>query len=565
MQPINLFNFKIMLKTIFTSFLTCGLALLGFSQAKVSSEFKTTLGTPYQVIDANDKYYFNKGEEILTIKIDRREAFIQKLNSKTLKFIEKKVFKDFIPDDGKLEEVAEFNGRYFVFYSLWAKPFEQLFCKEIDFAKCEAIGKDRLLLKTDKKITAMGGVTFGFGGFGFVGGGKFSFSLSFDKKKVLIKYRVKPEKKDDNISYDIIGMTVFDDGMIANWGKEVKMPYTEKKMNNLDYTLDGQGNAYILTTVYNDNSTKLELDGKVNFHIELLKIEAKTANIKTTIVDLKDKYINKIWLDEDKSGQIICAGYYSKRVRELEDADGLFMFKLDKEGKVYNIITHEIPVSVLNQYASERTQKRNAKADEKGKADFADLVLRDIILQDDGSVVLIGEQHYVNVITYYTQYGMRTRTEIYYNDILVSKINANGTLAWMQKLGKRQFSAGGSGLSFWGLGINTYRQGGMGFKYMSKNGSHYMLFLDNVKNMELPLNKEPKRHIDGLGGFMTAYKLDDKSGQVSKLSLFDTRDVQGTEVYQFNVDRILSLSGSEFVVEVYKKKKEDVLIKVTLE
>ena len=59
---------------------------------------------------------------------------------------------------------------------------------------------------------------------------------------------------------------------------------------------------------------------------------------------------------------------------------------------------------------------------------------------------------------------------------------------------------------------------------------------------------------------------------------FDTTFVKDkTRTYKFNIDnlnksvvqfdmgRLLTISDQEFIVEVYKKKKEDVLIKVTLE
>lgn len=533
--------------------LLLSLSYLAFTQAKVSTEFETSIGSPYKVIDAKEKYYFSKGSEILTLKIDGRDAKIQKLNSKTLNFIQVQDFEDFMPKGGILETVIDFNDKIFLLYSLWDKPNEQLFAKEIDFAKGAFTGSDKLILKTDKKISYGSGFFFGIGGYGYGAygtTGKFSFNLSFDNKKLLVQYRLKPEIKNDDNSYDIIGMNVYSGNMSKDWAKEVTMPYTEKKMNNLDYTLDSEGNVYMLTTVYEDNTTKLERDGKANFHMEILKVKTNTGQIKSTKVDMEGKYINELWLKENKSGQIIGAGYYSSNVRQLDDADGVFMFKLDKEGMIKDKKMYEIPVSVLNKYLTERQQKKNEKRDEDDKATFTDLELRNLIVQEDGSIVIIGEQYFYITRTYTTQNGTTTRTTYYYNDMLVTKINPDGKLAWMQKLGKRQSGAAG--------------QGGMSFKYMQKNGSHYLLFLDNVKNLELPSNEVPKRHIDGMGGFMTAYKLDDKSGDISKLSLFDLRDVKGTEVFQFNTERILSTSDSEFVVEVYKKKKEDILIKVVL-
>ena len=51
----------------------------------------------------------------------------------------------------------------------------------------------------------------------------------------------------------------------------------------------------------------------------------------------------------------------------------------------------------------------------------------------------------------------------------------------------------------------------------------------------------------------------------TKISLLDAGDVKGIEVYQFKTSRIVPLAlENEFIFEVYKKKKEDVMIKVTI-
>lgn len=558
--------------------------LLSHSQAIVNKDFKVTKGTPYEVIDADDKFYFNKGDDILTVKIDGRLITIQKLNAKNLVFLKKTEYKDF-PSGFQVESVMKFANKFFLFYSWWQKPREQLYCREIDIATGEFIGQGKLIIKTDRKLTGMDdlvGIVWnpvsysssimnpgiknpGIGILmNFEVKDKFSFNKSFDQSKLIIQYRLKPEKKDDDVSYDIIGMNVFDPAIKLLWSKELTMPYTEKKMDNLDYSIDGQGNGYILATVYDDNTTKIEKNKKPNYHIELIKIKAVTGEFRITPVTLIDKQITTIWIYEDSKADMLCAGYYCKTKKDINDADGIFLFKVDQEGKVYDEVSHEIPVSVLNQYASERQQKKNEKRDENDKADFEDLGLSELRLANDGSLILIGEQHFTVTKTYYTtsSTGMprsHSTTTNHYNDMLITKIGPTGNLEWMQKLGKRQSKTQATS------NIYDPKRGGMSYQYMFQNGNHYLLFLDNKKNLELPLNKIPTGHVDGMGGFLTAYKVNDASGSVSKMSILNMRDVQGTEVYQFMIDRIIPLSNNEFVVEMYKKKKEDILIKVTLD
>ena len=96
------------------------------------------------------------------------------------------------------------------------------------------------------------------------------------------------------------------------------------------------------------------------------------------------------------------------------------------------------------------------------------------------------------------------------------------------------------------------------------NKYDYILFLDNVKNIELSMDQYPKRHQDGAGGYLTGFKIDTETGETEKVSLFDTRDAKGVELFQFNTGRIIKLDNNSFALECYKKKKEDVMIKVTL-
>jgi hypothetical protein len=513
--------------------------LMGFIIAPFIAFAQTdiTVGPPYRVIDAGLKEYFYNENEILTIKIDGKRIFIQKLNAETLKFIKETEYED-MPDHSVLLDLTEFNNRYYLFYSLWDKPnqIEQLFAREIDFARGTFTGTDRNLLNVNAKM-----------------GSSFGFNTSHDKSKMLIQYRLKPESRNDDKNYDVIGLHVLDKDLINVWNKEIRMPYTEKKMNNIDYSVDSKGNAYILTTVYNDNTTnvkKKDNNEQANYHIELLRIKANTNTALITPVSVNDKFINKLWLYESPGDYMICAGYYNNG-KNFNAVDGVILFKVSQEGNVYDMATYEIPLEVLNQYVSPRKQKKNKKAEEKDKAQFEELELMELIIDKEGNILMIGEQYY---ITSHTSTSSSDRTTTYYlyhyDDLLITKIDAAGKLAWMKKIPKYQ--VGGS------------MKGGMSYKYISYGDDHYFLFLDNEKNQNLPLDQSPARHSDGAGGIFTAYKINDSHGEMSMFPIFDTRNVNGIPIYQFTTSRIRPLSPGKFVVEAYKKKKEDVLIKVTL-
>ena len=542
---------------LITSFL---IVLLFAPFLSIAQDFDFELSSPYEVIDAEEKEYFYNDGEILSVKVREKKNIItiQKWDAESMKEISRKEYTD-APDKFQFESLQEFDGNYYMFYSVWdkANKKEQCFVRRIDFQSGTFSDKGTLLFKIDGKVTEAfaGGLTAGgFFGMKFQVRNKFNIEKSFDGSKVLIQYRKKPTERNDDLNYDIIGFNVYNSEMEEISREEIKMPYTEAKMNNLDYAIDSKGHMYVLSLVYlNDKQRLKNKDGSIGYKIELLRIDEGSAELTKTPVEVGQYYLNEVQLYNQSDDQMLCAGFYTTG-RNLDNADGVIMFKVDEAGEISDMQTYEIPVEVLNMYMKERQQKKNEKKDSKGKAEFAELKMRHVITNADGSMILIGEQHYVvRHETTNSQGQSRTYYTYHYNDMLITKINADGDMAWMKKLGKRQTGKGNSPVA---------RQGGMSFKYFRNADSHYLMFLDNVKNKDLGLDQRPKGHSDGQGGFFTAYKLDDETGDISKVNLFDVRDVKGMEVYQFQINRIVQTSETEFVVEVYKKKKEDVMIKV---
>ncbi|OFX29722.1 MAG: hypothetical protein A2X08_17450 [Bacteroidetes bacterium GWA2_32_17] len=520
-----------------TILITSVLSFFCFAFVYSQQKPKVEISKPYPVIDANSKIYLRTNENIIALK----DNFIQRFDISGLKF--NKVAEYSLPKNGAKEQVVNIGDKFYLFYSLWDKEAknEQLFFKEVSPDEGKMSNEGKLLFKVKGKITGMyAGSIFNASVIN-----KFDFQFSYKSSKLLIKYRIKPEEKNDDLNYDIIGLNVYNSDLTKVWGKEVKMPYTEKKMDNLDYSVDGEGNVYILTRIYNDNSTKLvDKDDKPNFHLEILKVEANSGNITKTPIKLEDKFVSQLSIYECNPEYMICTGFTNKG-KDFGDADGLVVFKIEKDGTLSEKSFYKIPLEVLNLYVNERTQKKNEKKDENDKAEFQDLDLTNLIVQDDGSIIIIGEQFFI--VTVRTKNG----TYYIYNycDILFTKINKDGSLAYMKKLPKRQKGKAG--------------QGGMSFKYMAGEGCHYLLFLDNVKNMNLPLNQRPELHADGHGGYLTAYKIQDSDGKTEKVSILDLTNIKGIEGFQFSVDRIIPISLNSFVFETYKKQKEDMLVKVT--
>jgi hypothetical protein len=505
-----------------------------------SKEFSYTVSQPYEVVDGV-KQYWSKNGEVLSLKYGGGSFYFQRFSGDRLN--ETKRVQAEKEEGFTIESFEELNGKYYFFFSRWDKKntTEQLFVREVDFDKCNWAGPERLVIKVKGKVTGGFSVLYG-------GTGKFNFLRSFDNSVMAIQYRLRPEEKNDALNKDVIGMHVFDKDLEEMWAHDVQMPYTEKKMNNIAYTVDKLGNTYILAEIYKDETTKrVTSSGAPNFRMEIIRVDKDDQSLSNTEVELKSKFITNLGFFEGRTGNLILAGYYGNK--NNGGTDGLFMFNVDENGEISEAQTAEIPVAVMSKYISEKAKDKMEKKESKG-ADLAmtNMVLRGIVYDKQGNFTMYGEEYYT--VTTYNASTKTYQTKYYYEDILVARFNADGEIVFMDKLPKRQ--VGGAG------------RGGMGFYTMVGDGVEYVLYLDNVKNLNLPEDKYPAWHSDGQGGFLTGYKIDQESGSLTKVSLFDLRDAKGVELFQFNTGRIVKLSDSEFAVECYKKQKEDVMIKVTM-
>ncbi|PKP15104.1 MAG: hypothetical protein CVU07_11470, partial [Bacteroidetes bacterium HGW-Bacteroidetes-23] len=230
---------------------------MSYSQKSLSTDYSYKASQPYKVFDASSKYYFANGNEAMTVKVHKDEVLIQKFDATKPAFLKEKLYEKRFPKNFSLESVLELNNKYYLFYSSWDgdKDKEQLFYNEIDFKSGEFVGEPKLLFDVKGKL-AGSMVAGGFMNFSVGVTDKFDFLLSHDKKNMLVQYRKKPEVKRDVNSYDIIGLHAFDGDLKNTSSNELKMPYTERRMDNLDYHLDNYGNLYLLTKVFHDDSNK---------------------------------------------------------------------------------------------------------------------------------------------------------------------------------------------------------------------------------------------------------------------------------------------------------------------
>ena len=132
----------------------------------------------------------------------------------------------------------------------------------------------------------------------------------------------------------------------------------------------------------------------------------------------------------------------------------------------------------------------------------------------------------------------------YYNDILVLKADKNGKTLWCNKIPKQQSGGSTADLSY---------------HHHNYNGEDYFFYLDNIKNIDLPLTESPWPHGGKGGGYLTCVKID-KAGKMTKRSILNMKDEE-IRVYPRYFE---SVTNNIIVDRLREDRKESKVFKIEI-
>ncbi|MNY58502.1 hypothetical protein D3C86_1948440 [compost metagenome] len=102
------------------------------------------------------------------------------------------------------------------------------------------------------------------------------------------------------------------------------------------------------------------------------------------------------------------------------------------------------------------------------------------------------------------------------------------------------------------------------FRLMASDHYSYVLYVDHIRNETMTEEGDVDKEIKG-NSYVMAHRIDNQTGEKKYLPLFDWKKIDGTVVYQYSLNRVIALSESSFAIELYIKKKRDMMFKLDLE
>ncbi|MBW1298223.1 hypothetical protein GBO31_22130 [Aquimarina litoralis] len=505
----------------------------------LSEDFSFKIGEKYKRIKSLNSYYVASGEHMVAIKKGRRNMTVQRFTLKDLKEDVKK--RQIIEDKGDFQTVMNLNGKAVVFYTVKDKAFAQrISLTGIIAEKPVLVGSDKDNITNDVGFKS----THGFDAGGRIN--KFVFKKSFDGSKLLVLFRVKTASD----KADKIGISVYDANLKLLWSRKVRLPYASKKVENEDFAIDNEGSFYMTASIFNsgdEEKSKLES----TYRTEVFKIKENPKDIIKSKIELPGKSIMDAVIGLDKQGKVRVSGFYVNNDNKIE-ASGLFSASLNDEGVVSSVVKSDIPTRIAQEYALKREERINeGTQDEKDKKDFESLKVNDVVYNEDGSLVVLGEQRYVESFTTSSSSGSRTTYKYFYRDVIASKLTSEGVVKWFHRLPKYQTGAKG--------------KRSMSYLNFKNSGKHYLFYIEDFTNLKRSFDEYPTRYFDGKKEFLylTSYTIDDATGQVIKEPILTGSDIRNSRLDNLEVYKAATLPNQDMIFEAFDGKKNNLLLKVS--
>jgi hypothetical protein len=276
-----------------------------------------------------------------------------------------------------------------------------------------------------------------------------SFEFTFSKDSLyLLAYGQHPVKKKEQ---EQISLTVLDTSMSVVWEKIVSLPYPNRNFTVEECRIDPSGEVFLLGVLFFDNSTRRR-QGSPNYQYRILHYSNNGEQVEEYPVELRKNFITDLTFDITRNqDRLVCAGFYSEK--NSYGIKGVCYLRIDLERKeIEGVATRAFDFDFLTQYYTPRQKKKAKEAEIEGnirnQPELYDYKLDRLILRNDGGVVLIAEQYFVQRQDFWNYWNNMRETFFYYNynDILLANIRPNGDIQWTSRIPKQQRTMNDDGL-----------------------------------------------------------------------------------------------------------------------
>lgn len=258
------------------------------------------------------------------------------------------------------------------------------------------------------------------------------YNVYSDNKEILASYALI--KKDRKV---YLNLATFSPSLQKKGHASVLLQ-SDKEIVPQDFMLTREG-VLVFSSYEYGNDVNL-----FNTSIDLFSVDPNENTLSKQPIDLKGYFVNGInFKIDNKTNDIRLGGFYS--TKKNGNTEGFVYCKFSQNAESAT----EIKFIPINETI------RNKADVKKRKSAMNDFDVKDVIVKNDGGMVLIAENYFETLrsgspaVSYGGFYSLssygRTIREFTYGDLLVISFDAAGNIEWSEYLRKNQFSTNDEG------------------------------------------------------------------------------------------------------------------------
>jgi hypothetical protein len=295
-------------------------------------------------------------------------------------------------------------------------------------------------------------------------GGSYAVRNSANGEYLCIEYLL-PGRKDD---VDRFGFKVLNKDLAVVKTGEYESSFNANVFDIRQRYVSNQGDYYLLAIVNNTNARGKVKDINDIASSMIIRLDGQRQDVMEISLSKAESMRESDFFCDEK-GNIRMVGMGSKG-----GAEGIVYLLIDFNARKMLQESFQPVTRDLTQTISEKQLRKAGDKEIRGRAipDYQNYSFTEGLISDDGSMTGIMERYYVVIVTTTDSKGFSTVTSRYhYDDLLVYRVNADGTFAYATTIVKRQLSINDSG-------------------YLSSFGSYaddknlHLFFNDNAMNYD---------------------------------------------------------------------------------
>ena len=261
-----------------------------------------------------------------------------------------------------------------------------------------------------------------------------------------------------------INLLKIDSNGEIEWRKEISSPMALQnlRIEQIRYSKDDP--IYVLCNYAFDIGNGGD-DQLINNKYALWAYDHDKKFLKEFEIRIKNKWVNGVDMKINPEHQLVLSGYFNESKNPT--INGVFTMKINKNLKLLNSSWHKFESATLDKFLKNENNKKTKELE--------DYKMDELLVMDDGSFYILGEQYYKYVErSYDPRTNITTTTEHYnYNSIIVSHFDSIGMHQWTDRIPKSQNSTNDYGYF-------------SSFTTMNSGSDIYLFFNDSRKNNESP-------------------------------------------------------------------------------